>query len=349
MVDRGRIFVVEALRGLAALAVAWFHLTNGYKDGWVAATGAYGWLGVEVFFVLSGFVIPYSIAKTFPTYTWKDFPRFVLRRLLRLEPPYVISILLVLLLWQASALAPGFQGQQPKYEIGQVAAHLFYLVPWTDYSWLQPVYWTLAYEFAFYLAIGLLFPLIMNRQRLIAWLFIVTACVVAALLGYLPLICLMFLVGIAIFRLLQAVEIDFYSIAEATLVIGAVSLELIWIGAAIYAVVGIVIALLIIFCRNVSADRTIGGALLTALGTISYSFYLIHVPVGGRVINLGGRFVAGAWSEFALSLLALVVCLACSWVFYWSIERTAINFARRQTALVFRKQPGTTPNPAVTD
>lgn len=71
----GKIAIVEVIRGLAALAVAWFHLTGTYPSGWVRASGSYGWLGVDAFFVISGFVVPYSIHRGFATYTVRDFPR----------------------------------------------------------------------------------------------------------------------------------------------------------------------------------------------------------------------------------------------------------------------------------
>jgi peptidoglycan/LPS O-acetylase OafA/YrhL len=38
------------------------------------------WLGVDVFFVISGFVAPYSIASGFSGYTLREFPRFIARR-----------------------------------------------------------------------------------------------------------------------------------------------------------------------------------------------------------------------------------------------------------------------------
>ena len=94
----GRILVVEYLRGLAALGVTWFHLTNTYDLNWVRQSGSLGWLGVEVFFVISGFIVPYSIALAYPAYSLRDYPNFCARRILRLEPPFVASIILVILL-----------------------------------------------------------------------------------------------------------------------------------------------------------------------------------------------------------------------------------------------------------
>lgn len=67
-----RLHHIDALRGLASLAVAWFHFTkNGPTDVEVAGaivefitrSGAKGWLGVEVFFVISGFILPYTMHK----------------------------------------------------------------------------------------------------------------------------------------------------------------------------------------------------------------------------------------------------------------------------------------------
>jgi peptidoglycan/LPS O-acetylase OafA/YrhL len=56
---RDRIEILDGLRGFAALWVAWFHFTHGsglFQAGPVLASGNYGWLGVEIFFAISGFV-----------------------------------------------------------------------------------------------------------------------------------------------------------------------------------------------------------------------------------------------------------------------------------------------------
>src|SRR5260370_32716067 len=156
-----QIFTVEALRGIAALSVTWFHLTNTYPLDWVRHSGFYGWLGVEMFFVISGFIIPYSLHRS--QYKVAHFPRFLLRRLVRLEPPYLTSIVLILFIWELAARAPGFGGAPPSYSLGQVFAHFLYVIPLTHYSWLNIVYWTLAYEFVFYILAAFLWPLLAGR------------------------------------------------------------------------------------------------------------------------------------------------------------------------------------------
>src|SRR5919205_2516220 len=103
--EQSRIEVLDFLRGVASLAVAVLHLTNVLRaDGLVRAVTSYGWLGVEVFFVISGFIIPYSLYKG--GYDLRRFPVFVLKRVARLDPPYIATIVLILLLGVLSWYMP---------------------------------------------------------------------------------------------------------------------------------------------------------------------------------------------------------------------------------------------------
>ena len=127
-----------------------------------------GWLGVEIFFVISGFVIPYSMYKN--GYQLHSFPRFLLRRLLRLEPPYLLSMVIVLVLNYLSALSSLYQGPGFVFDPVQLGLHLGYLIAFVPgYDWLTPVYWSLAIEFQYYLIVGLLFGLINHRHVLWFW------------------------------------------------------------------------------------------------------------------------------------------------------------------------------------
>src|SRR5215470_10500221 len=112
-----RVESAEILRGIAAFSVAWFHFTCG-NPAFLAAgsllwlSGFRGYLGVHLFFVISGFVIPYSLSRrkySFP----RDAFSFFVRRLVRLEPAYLCSIVLTVGVWELSALTPGSNAVLP--------------------------------------------------------------------------------------------------------------------------------------------------------------------------------------------------------------------------------------------
>jgi peptidoglycan/LPS O-acetylase OafA/YrhL len=315
---QSRLTHIEVLRGLAALAVTWFHMTNGHATAWARGLGEYGWLGVDCFFVISGFVIPYALHKG--GYDLAGFPRFLARRLIRLEPPYLVSIALVVVLAWVSAMAPGFRGEPAHYTVPQLASHLLYLVPLFKTDWINVVYWSLAYEFAFYIAAGLSFPMLFRRP--IWWtaaLVTVIALAVPGKTSFLDPRVMLFLVGIAAMRFYvgrDRLPVFLACILGACILIAAA-------GAPANAIAGGATALVLALVK-LPAPRA-----LTALGGMSYSLYLTHVPIGGRVVNLGRRFGEGGLYELALSLVALVVSLVFAWVFCKLFEAPATALAHR--------------------
>ncbi len=308
-----RVYSVEVLRGLAALWVAWFHMTTET----VPVAGSFGWLGVDVFFVISGFVIPLSLRGA--DYRVPDFGRFLTRRLVRLEPPYLISIALTIALAYASSTAPGFRGEAPGFTIAQVASHIAYLVPLFDQEWILPIYWTLAYELVFYFTCGLFFPFLFKHSILWALALATIALIPSALSGNVEPRSFEFLIGFAAMRYFVGRDRLWVFLATTALSAGVLF-------AAEFTPQAIVCgatALIIVFLKIPKL------APLTFLGTISYSLYLIHVPIGGRVVNLGKRFVEGAAVELALSAFAIVVSLAAAYVFYRLIEARAVRWSKR--------------------
>ncbi len=311
---------IHALRGLASLAVAWFHLTNGH-DTFVKQIGSLGWLGVEVFFVISGFVIPLSIHSTNRPYRLSKFGGFLMRRMTRIEPPYIASALLVVVLWKLSEFAPNFSGKPYEFDLAELLAHIAYLIPLTDKNWLQPVYWTLAYEFAFYLFIGLCYPLVIGNR--LPWLCLVTVLGVSVLFG-IPPYWLLFAIGVAVFRAKTGKDEP----AHLAAIIFILSIIMIKFDFTKQAIAATSTAAAIYFCYSVRFDGKIWRSLLW-LGTISYSLYLTHLPIGGRVVNLGRRYLPADWSgELALSTVALMVSLVSAAVFHRMIERPAIKASR---------------------
>ena len=153
-----RLRNIQAVRFAAALAVVLFHLTFLYHD--VAAMTALGWLrhvgwaGVDIFFVISGFII-YSVTARLD---WSaGAPRiaavFLARRIVRIYPIYWFYFAVFATFVAIGAPAVFRNGWNLDYWPEQLL-----LLRWMDHK-LIPVAWRLTYEMFFYLcfAVTLLF------------------------------------------------------------------------------------------------------------------------------------------------------------------------------------------------
>ncbi|WP_299938731.1 acyltransferase [uncultured Pelagimonas sp.] len=298
------------------------------------ASGAYGWLGVEIFFVISGFVIPLSILQSYERFSLSDFPEYMMRRLVRLEPPYLLSILLVVILWELSALAPGFAGAPPDWSFWQILSHVGYVIPLTPFAWLQPVYWTLAYEFVFYLLAAAFFP-VFSHAAVWRWLLAVGAVSGLCLVGMLPPLSLLFPIGIAVFRRI-ALKDPLWVLAMSMILAGG---SLAILGKPLEAAAGSVTALVILATAHVRLEGS-GWRPFFWLGSLSYSIYLLHLPIGGRVVNLSRRFLPETtWAEFSMSCVGLLLSLAAAAVFWRLVECPAIHLSRQMSKRPLASKP----------
>ena len=321
--SESRVTTVDCLRGLAASAVVWFHLTNGnpqaYSPAWLRASGHQGWLGVQLFFVISGFVIPYALHRA--NYHLRDYGPFLLRRLIRLEPPYFASILLTMVLAYASAAVPGFRGQPPSYTLPLIVSHIAYANGFFGFPSINSVYWSLSLELQYYLLLGLLFPLVGNKHRAVRIGALVSLGAFALALPSLLLVfrwLFLFTLGILAFNVRERmVSVAEYAIGVSLATAGAYMT----LGGGT-AAVGVATTLLIAFV-------TVRSRPLLFLGDISYSLYLVHVPIGGRIINATTRVELGPMTVTLVTVTAFGVCVAVAYVFHRLIERPARAWAAR--------------------
>jgi len=161
-----RLNTLQALRALAALAVVFYHtiaaVARSYPDGTIPATVMnIGWLGsfgVDVFFVISGFIMVYAHYDDFQVPGSQR--RFLSKRLRRIVPNYwlltTVGVLAILLMPTLSQHGRTFD------PLWIIASYAF--IPWTsDAGITMPVLglgWTLNYEMYFYVvfSFALLFP-----------------------------------------------------------------------------------------------------------------------------------------------------------------------------------------------
>ena len=305
---------VHILRGLAALSVCLYHFTNGNhfflaNDNLIKKVGSYGGYGVHVFFVISGLVIPFAMHHA--NYQFKDFKIFLLKRVIRIEPPYLVSFLLIIALNFISTLFPYYQGKPFHPDILMLLSHLGYLNAFFQFEWINPVYWTLAIEFQYYILIALIFPLLAVNKKFTWIVTIVFFNSISFLFPnpnfifqYSPF----FTLGIVMYKYL-VLEIDqpLYAVLVVAL------LGLIFIK---FNLPGLVAGIVPVIFMFIHWENKVS----VFLGDISYSLYLLHVPVGLRIINLSMNFVKNDSGKYLIILLALTVTIALSYMFYKYVE-----------------------------
>lgn len=314
-------FTIDLMRGCAAIAVGFYHLaaSNGYlaSENWLRHIASHGHLGVQVFFMISGFVIPLSMYNI--SYTIADFKKFIVKRIVRIEPPYLVMVIISPLLWYLSSLLSSYRGKPFNVDVFQVLTHLGYLTEFFSYEWLNPVFWTLAIEFQFYLLIALVFNCFLKPG--VSLLVIVLFTIIGSFdLGHHILFShiLFFDLGILIFLTQkQLIKKEwFLSISALTFFIITLKYDLLVTEIAL-------ISFLLIFLTNLKTK------LGSFLGMISYSFYLIHVPVGVRVVNFCSRFVHDENLKIVVIFTGIVVSIIAAYLFYRLVEEPALKFSRK--------------------
>jgi len=321
------------------LAVACFHFTNGGSllrtDSWLRAAGSYGWLGTHVFFVVSGFVIPYSLFVS--EYRLRHhLGRFLLKRIARIDPPYFVALAISIAAWQASTLVPGFRGMPFRLSVPQLLAHLGYVNAFLGYEWLNPVFWTLAIEFQYYVLCALSFPLLSSQSGLLRSVSL-ALWATAPLVHSNPALAFkyggLFAMGILTFqfraRLWSAGQ--YYWLLTATFLLTGFTTGFLIAFVALATAAAIALT---------SSQRRFWFA---SIGTISYSLYLLHVPIGGRIVNLGARFAQGLPSQMLVLFTATIASLGSAYLMYVSIERPV----QRWAASFKYPQPTSDPVPSV--
>ena len=164
MKDKGTIHSLTLLRAIAALMVCLFHF-RGYlwhdeNPNMFVKSLNYGYLGVIMFFVISGFVIPYSMYVK--KYQLKHFFQFLLKRTIRIEPPYIIYVFLLMAANYYTLVY--LWGMPYPTTLKQFFLNITYLAPFFKVQWINIIFWTLAVEFQFYILTGLVYNIFVNKR-----------------------------------------------------------------------------------------------------------------------------------------------------------------------------------------
>jgi peptidoglycan/LPS O-acetylase OafA/YrhL len=333
---QGFLPAIQGLRGIAALSVLFVHLYDmpllaGFMPPiwpWLASTINMGGRGVELFFMISGFLIPASLVRH------RSVAKFFYDRCLRILPVFVI---LHLTLFTVGPLVgyKFFKGIEVGTYLQLFFVNLAFLPDALGLPIGQQNAWTLSYEWAFYILFAAIFVAVV---RLRSWLLALPliALAVAGIL-FRP-IAAYFLIGL----LFSAVDLPIRLGGRTGLLAGVtcgvamyLSLEY------LHPFIGLVPGFLL-FGMVLSQKSGIATALsapsLQYLGKISYSLYLVHpfalFPLQVIGANLAGGGVDLWLLSAAFATLGLVLSLIAGGISYELFE---VRF-RRSLDAAFRRR-----------
>lgn len=339
-----RFTLIDALRGLAALWVACFHFYGGLSDQFARHTFAspfhfvlaHGNAGVEIFFVISGFVIAYSIRgrRVTPGY----FGQFVLRRSVRLEPPYWATIALAIAsLWLSNHLRTDRVAQLPSWT--KIVAHIFYLQGFLHQGQIVDVFWTLCMEVQFYVFFLLLVGLSQrvgdvrfSRLAVLAPLTVVSLTIQAGLMAepraWMFKFWYLFQLGVVAYwaTAKQLKHSDFFAY------LAVLTALLAW-HPSVTGAMGLATGLLLYLAGRYDFLTTLDYAPLQFLGRRSYSLYLIHPVIGVPFAYFFARKFFGtpvsAPAAVVCMLTAIVVSVAGANLLYMFVEAPSVELSSR--------------------
>jgi peptidoglycan/LPS O-acetylase OafA/YrhL len=329
--------MVEGLRGLAALLVVWAHWA--VPLGWPGALGAFAFTGVDLFFVLSGYVFaPALLGAKF------SIAAFALRRLMRIYPAYLLALAVyVALAWHG--------GKALLYLPEHVL--MLHLQSREMTFYYNPVFWSLPSEVEFYLLLPCLAWAI-RRGGLRVW----AACLVFALvlrlllmyqadwatqnhaylaIHHLPGLLVEFFFGVLVYQHARAGTATRVApwlwVTAGGLVWSALATLFVWLEASSSTKgwvngqlsLGAALAFALML-RGLESLRPSGAwkiFFLTWLGRLSYGVYLLHTAWLGPA-----QWLSGQVGVFWASLMALGALLMSAWLLHVTWEEPARRLGR---------------------
>jgi peptidoglycan/LPS O-acetylase OafA/YrhL len=325
------IRALTGVRGVAAAIIVVYH----YGDVQLATGGTasyfripYGYLIVDLFFMLSGYVMALTYREAFSHLTGKAFATFLLKRVARLYPAYFVVGLFYLV-----KIAAGLSGDKlDMYSAWDWTGNLLMMTGWGLY--IHPVIgvaWAASAEMGSYLLLPILMAFTLRKNTLVAGLAVLAAFVAIYAVSvsgrgsggsldvvngnsFYPLLRAVagFTLGLAIFRFSGVV--DRLSMAVQDTLILAILIGIV----AVVMLSPTDLPLYVLFIPLVallSRDGRLalvlfGNAPVYRLGVISYSIYLIH--------PLFVSFAVRTWRHFGqqevVYIAAAAVCFAVIWL-----------------------------------
>lgn len=322
-IQKQRIYELDGLRGIAAIMVVLFHYFFRYNkiyghSNLNVAWAKYGELGVQLFFIISGYVIFWSLNRI------NKPVDFVYYRFSRLYPTYWAAIIITCTLVYVYGL-PGRTVSPTNVGWNFFMFHNYFGVPNVD-----GVYWSLKIELTFYLWIFITYKLrILNRIDYVMLLMLLVTTLFKfnlidlhdvskrlLLVQWGPF----FFIGIGLFKIKENL---------GTWLTYLIVISSLWVTYLTFSMEHSMIFLfftIIFYLATTGKIPFLKNRVLLFLGSISYALYLIHQNIGYIIIN----------SAYAHHLppivgigLAFLCCLIIAYALHRLVEKPSLIFLRQ--------------------
>jgi peptidoglycan/LPS O-acetylase OafA/YrhL len=327
---------IDSMRLLAASLVLLQHLfevRSGFAKTWLIPL-APGVAGVAIFFFISGYVIPMA------TRNGLDVREFMVRRLFRIYPLYLVTLALI-----ALAGATHFLPQLDFVSEAPLRVWIPNVLLIAEYVQVRPflgVSWTLAVELVWYALFAASFIVFGKRAADRLDVFVPVTLVAMAVISLLvgvriplgrPTMIYAAVIGFQCYRF-HMNAIDARGLVRSISVFVLVTLASTYVSFGIFKhpnltlaqamgpwIVSTTIFLGWVLYRPIREARILNGGLLPALGAMSYSIYLLH-PLATAAAD-------GYLPEALQVPTAVVLTFALSWLGFYLIEKPGIRAGRR--------------------
>jgi peptidoglycan/LPS O-acetylase OafA/YrhL len=360
--DNRRITQIDGLRGIAILLVISFHYIN--NQLWYAQSllgrlickaTSFGWVGVDLFFVLSGFLIGNILIKNRGAKNY--FSTFYIRRVVRIIPNYFLAVSVFLII----CAIPFFSDNRFLTGDNVIPWWSYYIMVHNNYmaamntmgNSANSITWSIGVEEQFYI----IFPFIVYFVKdkwlpMLLFLVIVAACIFRMQFKtwvptYVLLPSRMDSIAFGFLVAYYYQNKNFKSVFQkySKFFIGIIMLDVLvcaflyWrfsdLGAIKHSLFALSFAIGLGFAlsdKDSLYGRLLQNKLLTWFGTISYSLYLFHYVILGLfhhfANNKDGLVIANG-RDVILTIAALITSLILSWTIFKFLETPFVNWGKR--------------------
>lgn len=358
-----RILELDGLRGIAILLVISFHYINNQLVNAIhplaiklAFITSFGWVGVDLFFLLSGFLIGTVLIANKNSKNY--FSTFYIRRILRIVPNYYLFLLIFFAVSSISFFASSdflsAENRIPFWSYFAMVNNIYMAIQENLGNDSLSVTWSIAIEEQFYLVFSVLIYFLRNSALPYVFIFLIIAASVVRfqfihwIPRYVLLPCRMDSLSLGMLVAYFNVHADIQALANKylryivlimlidVLICGVIYLLVEDLGVVKHTLFALFFAGCVVLAITQKTSwfaQVLRNKVLMWIGTVSYSLYLFHYFILGMAHQMGGNRTIGIQSvcDIGITFLALSFSIFLSWLIYMKLESPMVAVGKRFT------------------